>query len=110
MTVANPTSHGHSSSSMEEGVLWLSERPAARHFRQFSEERLVHPEVTELLGIGHHQGRELRPDHLICPALRHADQIDALLRRREPTTVATEPHLVELDDASLLIRGDNAHL
>src|SRR3970282_587806 len=96
--------------ALQEDVARLAHRAAARQLRDLPEKCLVHAQVPELLRIGYHQPRQLRADHLVALALRHADEGDALLRGAEAPAVPAGADLLELHHGALLVGRPHADL
>src|SRR6202162_934012 len=96
--------------ALQEDVARTAHRAAARQLRDLPEECLVHAQVPELLRIGYHQPRQLRADHLVALALRHADEVDALLRGWEAPAVPAGANLLELHHGALLVGRHDADL
>src|SRR3989442_3579424 len=94
----------------QERVFRLRERRAARQLRQLAQERFVHAEIAKLLSVRYHQSRELRTDDAVVPALHHAHEVDAFLRRREPAAIPAGTDLLEVDHGPLPVGCDHADL
>src|SRR3972149_9584534 len=96
--------------ALQEDVARPAHRAAARQLRDLPETCLVHAQAPELLRIGYHQPRQLRADHLVALALRHADEVDALLRGGGAPAVPGGPDLLELHHGALLVGRHHADL
>src|SRR5207245_8820220 len=68
------------------------------------------PSLPQLRDVRYHQAREVRADHARAPALGHADEVHALLRRGEPPAVTAGRDLLEGDDGPLPARRHHPHL
>src|SRR5262249_45379961 len=87
-----------------EDILGVAQRPASRQLAHLSQEALVGAQLPVLLRVRYNRTDDLRTEHLLVPAGRLAGEVDALVLRRECTTITTWSNLLELDHRLSLVR------